>query len=231
MFLGVLVAGGVFSQSMFSVGGGLMLDTESGTTVEASATAPIVGSLGNLDLRGWNDAVGAFVFADARFVEFSLGFLVGNRVESLEWRGVPVLGNGVMRLLDESFFAFNIGLLGKFPIDLGERVSIFPLLGFGLIALGSSSPDGVADQGNNLIDGAVEGWSPNEIAFRLQFGAGADFDLGSRLFLRTSLLAFYRFASSEENDLASFLDAIPGISASSSGRWGANLRLALGFRL
>jgi len=222
-----LVAGGVFaeSRSLFSVGGGVLLELEAGG-VSADVNVPLAGNVGNLTVINDHVGFGGWFFADARFVELSVGFFGGARDVHASWN-LPV-GQGSGRLYEDSFFAFNLSLLGKFPIDLGRRgnVSIFPLLGIGLNVLGGSELDDDSGFPNEL-----ERWEANDLTVRIKFGVGGDFNLGQRLFLRTNLLGFYRLPTSQERDLASSLNNIPGFDASAPGGFGGSLRVGIGFRI
>jgi hypothetical protein len=76
------------------------------------------------------------------------------------------------------------------------QVALFPLLGIGYQVVVSAS----------LGDYEVEG--PTDLsAFKVLGGAGADFALGERLYLRTTLLGGYRFKSKFESDLADLMDS------------------------
>ena len=82
---------------------------------------------------------------------------------------------------DTNFSSVDFSLLGKYPVTIGSgNISIFPLLGAGynLMLRVNGKSGGAADYNT----------------FRVEFGAGSDFDLSRNLFMRLELLGNYGFA-------------------------------------
>ena len=209
LILVCLMAGGIYAREL-SIGGGLHFGYEVG---DAGVSGPF--GIGNLRLLVDQVGVGGWLFADARFVEFSIGLYGGGLNKSVDI--ISLLPN---LSLSGSFFAMDFSLLGKFPLG-GRFFTIFPLLGIGYQAVLSAQIEGV-----NLS-------SPSDLStFRIILGVGSDVSLGGgSLFLRTSLMGFYRFASSFENNFADTMGLIPGVTADTFGGLGGALRVGVGFRL
>ena len=79
---------------------------------------------------------GGFVFFDATYTVASFGFFVGGG----KWEGTEMTyehnvdyGHSIKstpKTMDFSFTGLNLGLLGKYPFNISEKLKIFPLLGF-----------------------------------------------------------------------------------------------------
>ena len=119
------------------------------------------------------------------------------------------------------FWELNVSLLGRFPFAFrGGDVAVFPLLGFGYnIALSERGTCG-ADTFEHLDTSAAAELS----AFRIKAGVGGDFSRRENLFLRVSLLGFFRFGSRWERELAGNIDG-------SALGFGGAAKIGVGFRL
>jgi len=159
--------------------------------------------------------VGAWVFADARFIELSVGLQggildveIGREADDREH--IDEVNRG-------SFLAADVNLLLKFPFALrGGSISVFPLLGAGYHFVVAANIEGETIRA--LSDFNV---------WKINFGAGGDFALRENLFLRLSALGYYRFPSDRERD---FQRETPGSNVSTGG-FGGTLRIGLGLRL
>lgn len=105
---------------------------------------------------------GFFTFVTHTFFEVNLGYNFG-------WGSV-----GSIDITRRDFF---FSALGKFPFDMGA-FTLFPLAGLGINMVQAWSFNGESVRRDLL---------PNPNLF-ISAGAGADFDLGSRVFIRPSLL-------------------------------------------
>jgi hypothetical protein len=202
--LSAFVAGGVFAESMFSVGGGF------------SFSGGRVGRIFD-DSDNWSGynalGFGGHAFFDARFAEVSLG-IMGGPVNDIE------VSDGDRETERwGSLLAMELSLLGKFPVDMGG-FTFFPLLGFGY-SIGLS----FTDEDGNSFDDVGDAFN----TFRIKFGVGADFDINESLFFRTSVLGWYGFAPSLVSDWADLTNAFGG-DVSARGGFGASVRLGVGFR-
>jgi len=154
---------------------------------------------------------GAWIFADFRFVELSVGLFGGSTSFDWTWDDGWDVGSGTE---SGSFFALDIGLLGKFPIAVGGgRHFIFPAFGIGYTAVLSVDEEG------------YEFDNPGDFStFRIMGGVGFDFGLTETVFLRTSLLGTYRFA-------ANIFEEWFGTGINTSGAFGVKVRVGIGFSL
>ncbi|MDR1972663.1 MAG: porin family protein [Treponema sp.] len=126
---------------------------------------------------------GSYGFLDATFAELDISYYAGTSKMTLR------------RVYSEDkgrFNALNIGLLGKFPFDLG-RVTLFPLMGIDY-QVTLSFIDGSR---LNYTD-ATEYFS----ALWFKFGAGMDIDVTEKTYFRAELLYGLRLRNKLEKELA-----------------------------
>jgi hypothetical protein len=148
---------------------------------------------------------GGFVFLDATYAELSLGFFTG---------GGTTKGFGGD--VKTSLAGLDIGLLGKFPIDVSEKLSVFPLLGITYRAVLSAKTEGTeADKPGDASALWVKG------------GGGLDFSLTDKLYLRGGLLYGLRLASKSETDMA---DSLGGGDTKPLLGHGLEVKFAVGYR-
>jgi len=190
--------------------------------IENGLAEPFVGTL-DLSMRVRYTGFGGWVFVDATFVEASIGFFGGPLTATLTEQ-ITEFGFGSFSITERfggSFFALNLGLLGKLPFALGEgNVSVFPLLGIGYNAVLSSRVEGES------VD------SPGDSSsFRIKFGVGGDFDVRENVFFRASLLGFYRFRARDERDAADLLRSMGFHNVTARGGFGMGIRVGVGVRL
>ena len=73
----------------------------------------------------------------------------------------------------------NLGFNWRIPFDVHDRITVFPILGFGLDFM--------------IVNELIE-WPFEAMVFtnmRFNFGGGADFDLTDRVFIRVQLKGYY----------------------------------------
>jgi hypothetical protein len=153
----------------------------------------------------WNDAAqqvampysggGAFLFFDAVYAEVSAGFAIGGGKWESDNTDNPDL------LLEMSRISLTFGLFGKYPIEAGPVVTIFPLVGIDYeLAMTAkfTRPDGseIPMDGRNGRAGSAGDLS----ALWVKFGGGVDFALNDNMYLRASLLYGIRTANKFETD-------------------------------
>jgi hypothetical protein len=186
---------------------------------------------------------GGYLFLDATFAEFSIGFHRGDNnwkekisADSDEAGNIYSSnpgGTGMELMLD-------LSLLGKYPFRLGERLAIFPLTGVEYqIALlehrkeGSfkeyDRTDGIREKDVNGNAYEVSMWN----SLLIVIGAGLDFSLVHRMFLRTEFLYGFRLQTPYEFDALDKVKKMvnapdPNLGGLTSG---PTLRIALGYRL
>jgi len=152
---------------------------------------------------------GFFVLFDITFAEANVGILFGN------------MKHGYFGKWDDdslSLLYLTLGLHGKFPITL-NNFSLFPILGiqfdFGLSAL----HNGEVIFKNRIVRTDFMN------RFWIKFGAGADFNLTERLYLRPSFLYGINFGTRNDRDVKE------NNRKETSFHHGLDVRLAMGFRL
>ena len=183
---------------------------------------------------------GVFAFLDATYATLYMGLLSGNGAYD-----EPVLiGGQKMEELGRKGqgweSSLNISLLGRYPFRVGKRLELFPLLGMDYhVALSRKRSAGstIYDRTNpppKSTDVHLNGnfklsdWN----VFFVRFGAGAQFNLTSRLFLRGDLLYGIRLMSRQEKLSLEMVKTMteensPKLGGLSSG---PSVRIGLGWR-
>jgi opacity protein-like surface antigen len=133
---------------------------------------------------------GGYAFFDATYAELTLAFFGG---------GGKVKGSETGSETEEddwSITNFNIGLLGKYPFAINDKLSLFPLLGIDYHICLSAKIDG-KEYKNSDGDEAPGDFS----ALWFKFGGGGDFALTEKIYLRLEALYGIRLANKAETDL------------------------------
>jgi hypothetical protein len=153
---------------------------------------------------------GLNLFFDAQYAELSLGLFGGiaTRDESARFMGVSLAG----RTEEMGFVGFDVGVLGKFPVALGEKIRAFPLAGISY-TVPIVQPE----------DGAL--WDLNSMW--IKFGAGADFDLSETWFFRPEFLYGFRLKNKYEKDQI----AIPNYNLEAISGKGLTVKVGLGMKI
>jgi hypothetical protein len=231
LILGLIVTAGLFAQvrgnrpakepGLFSVGaggfiggdfgGGLEYSTSyQGQSSKMSATFPYFGG-------------GGFVFLDAAYAELSLAVFSGGGK-------IKVESQSQTAETDMSYVSFDIGLLGKYPFALNERLTVFPLLGINYQIMLSVKGDGVEYKG---LDG--EGGPVDFSALWFKLGGGLDYSFTNKIYARFEALYGLRLANKYENDIkvaSNVLSSAFGGSADVKTLFGhgPTVKLAVGYR-
>jgi hypothetical protein len=215
-----------------SVGVGGFFGNDFGGGADANLSASVISfiefDIGNGLLKTPYYGGGGYLFFDLTFAEVSVGYFKCGGTWSLE---ADVRTNTLLNLtgLDagnysteiSSSFAFaNLGLLGKYPVGVSEAVTLFPALGvdyrlcftgrgkYDLAGFGEAVNSG--DFGDLVGNGDWEDGGAFSALF-FKFGAGLDFNLSGRFFLRSEFLYGIRLASKAEDELIKTLKYEVGI--------------------
>jgi opacity protein-like surface antigen len=191
---------------LFSAGVGGYITSDFGGGMEATFPG------GTMTLKMPYFGGGGFLFLDATYAELSFGFAGGGGTYTYEQTGNA--GNSG----DFSFTALDIGLLGKYPFDLGSGLSVFPLLGINYRAVVALSQDGVSSD----IAGDFS-------ALWFKFGGGLDYAITNNIYLRGNLLYGIRIANKFENDQVDSTKG-PGVDASTRLGHGLDVKVAVGYK-
>jgi hypothetical protein len=149
-----------------------------------------------LEFTFTNVGFGGFAFFDAKYVEAALSFSGG----SSKGETTSTLSDGTTTATTTtkdkgSYSAFDISALGKYPVAFG-KFTVFPLLGIDYqIALSQKNEDGDDFEG---LDGDGEVSDLSALWFKA--GAGGDFDINEKLYLRGEILYGIRLHNKLEND-------------------------------
>jgi hypothetical protein len=161
---------------------------------------------------------GGFAFFDATFAELSLGFFGG---------GIKIETNGSSEEDDMSVMGLDIGLLGKCPFTLNEKLSVFPLLGISY-RLMLSVKDENGDQYQNF-DGDDAPGDFSALWFKL--GGGLDFSFTDQIYLSGGLLYGLRLANTFEKDLVDLLSKdLSDVDPKALLGHGLEAKIAVGYR-
>jgi hypothetical protein len=152
-------------------------------------------------------------YDDERYAGFGIGGYVDVKYAVLSLGGKFVKYRERGMADDDSNIYFTIGLLGKFPIAIGERFSIAPALGleYQLFTSYGDFKRSDAKDGLRGSDYTVVNRYDN---FVLQFGALADFTITGGLYARLGVLLDVGFAHKQRADR----------------KFGAEIPFGIGFR-
>jgi hypothetical protein len=216
MLLSVLVAvaaGGAFALPEFklSAGAGGYFTSDFGGGAEASMGGQ------TMSIKTPYFGGGGFAFFDATWAELSLGFLGGGGTAKTE-------SGGQSQKNDMSVMGFDIGLLGKYPFAISEKLSLFPLFGITYRLMLSVKDDDGNQYKNSDGDEAPGDFS----ALWLNLGGGLDFSFTDHVYVRGEALYGLRLANTFENDT---VDSMPSAADPKTllGH-GLEVKIAAGYR-
>jgi opacity protein-like surface antigen len=181
LVLAAIVAGGVFAQEAAA--------PKKKTGLSAGVYGDFMVLSGSQEENGnsiKNDTVGGGfgAFFDAKYVELDLGLDFAKFDEHT--------GDSKFDLT-----YFSISLLGKYPIALDQKVTLFPLLGFDWNIFIEGKGDDETLKRSDLPSDYKDYFD----AFLIDLGVGADFALTPQLYLRTSALWGFKLKSKWEKEL------------------------------
>ncbi|GMO20645.1 MAG: hypothetical protein Ta2A_27280 [Treponemataceae bacterium] len=177
---------------------------------------------------------GVNVWFDATFVEVNIGLVFGNYFFPKEDSDAYKLGGD----RTDDVMALRVGALGKYPIALNEKVTLFPALGIDYeMALTRKYHAGILkgkgwdgkDDGTyaRAVNGEKSTMLEQYSALWFKAGVGADFALGEKLYLRTEALYGIRLHNKYESDL---LDAGNNSDKVSIIGHGLDVKVGVGFK-
>jgi len=220
LVLAAIVAGGAFALPKFgmSLGVGGLVGGDFGGGYETSYDY----GYGKEEFIEKNPYFGGggFIFVDATYAELTLAFFGGGGTseQTSKETGDP----DYTTKDDFSVTSFNIGLLLKYPFEVGEKLSVFPLLGFDYAIAITVKIDGKEPTG--LIS------SGDFSAFWFKLGGGLDFKFTDKLFLRGEVLYGIRLENEYESLMVEW-ESASGWDAKSRLGHGLTAKIALGYKL
>ena len=173
---------------------------------------------------------GGFLFFDANYAMFTVGLNI------LSFSPVNKKDGGWGEWTDKdkyTFTALNIGLLGRYPIDLGA-FSIFPMLGVEaqLMLSDKYTYDGTEYKMND--DGK---YGKDDVSFLAYYsnvifkaGVGADIGLGDSLYLRPMFLYGVGLKTKQQQEEEERAEEYFGKKIGNFFNHGFNISLALGYK-
>jgi hypothetical protein len=219
IFLGLVlaaaVAGGAFAAPEFklSAGAGGYFTSDFGGGAEGSGGGTTIST------KTPYFGGGGFAFFDATFAEVSLGFFGGGGTATTE-------GGGQSGEVDMSYMGLDIGLLGKYPFAVSDKLTVFPMLGITYRVMLSAKDENGNQWKNSDGDDAPGDFS----ALWFRFGGGVDYSFTDKLYLRGGLLYGLRLANAAENDIADMYDALGASDTKTLLGHGLEVKIALGYR-
>jgi opacity protein-like surface antigen len=214
LVLAALVTGGAFAQAPFriSVGAGGLIGGDFGGGAKGSAS--FLGVSMSEETKTPYFGGGGFAFVDLTYAELSLGILGGGGTAKMTQK---MGGQSQSFEYDVSLAALNIGLLGKYPFTLNEKLSLFPLLGIEYRAVLSAKIDG------EKVDDPVD-----LSALWFKFGGGLDYSFTDNIYLRFEALYGIRIRNKFEKDMKNILNDQLDIIKAAGGSGEAKTRLGHG---
>jgi hypothetical protein len=217
-------------------GGGLLGYTFTRYTLEGNS-----GTEGHIKSEQTMDRVnyGGFLFFDASYGEFAVSLRGGQN--SYEETMNTSFGNTLPSQGTGSEMALGFSLLGKYPFRVNKKITWFPLLGIeylvALLEWRKPQGDAVHDRTDGELpadldkDGdayPLSAWN----SLTIDLGAGFDYQISKRLFLRNELLFSFRLQTSYETGALEMTKqkfsasdiALEGLTG------GPTLRTSLGYR-
>ncbi|MDR2807663.1 MAG: porin family protein [Spirochaetaceae bacterium] len=169
----------LFAQTgLFSVGGGAIL-------VPSFQTLKPAG--GGDDQKSSGFGGGLNLFFDATYAEVNINLLFANEKGEDDDKGLDTTN-------------LVLGVVGKYPFALGEKLSVFPFIGIDYrIALGASY-DGTKVEDSDVIADSFN-------ALSVLFGAGVDYNITGSLYVRGELGFGITFNTKSEDDIKDSIDS------------------------
>jgi len=256
LLIAVLTAGAAFAapELKFSAGAGGLFGSNFGGGMQMTGEA--MGGLASMDFKMEfpYSGGGGYAFFDATYAELSVGYFYGKIKPkfkgSLTILGVemPINPEDYASIPIVKIQTLNIGLLGKYPIAINDKFSLFPLLGAEYqIALSVKGKfddldgDGEADEGEyrrTNSDGSLGSKAPGDwSSLWFKGGVGMDISFTDKLYLRLDLLYGIRLPSKAEKDMVDIMkktaaeeDSTMSVDAKTLLGHGLTAKLAIGFR-
>jgi hypothetical protein len=150
---------------------------------------------------------GGYAFFDATYAELTIGFSVGSGKSKMISEPPDLPGSPPNNVSDTSITNLSIGLLGKYPIAINPKLSVFPLLGIDYLICLSFKNDIEDDMWMVLDDnGNPSGSAGDFSALWFKIGGGVDFSFTDKIYLRFEALYGIRLANKYETDWKDYVE-------------------------
>lgn len=246
LILAAFVSAGVFAQQEekklnISAGIGGFLGGNFGGGFESSLTnlepsSLRYGSGGKAVIRGQTGSIkvetapqlgaGAYAFLDVKYVELTFAVYrgIGNCKTAIQ--------DGVTDTARDNFDAgfYSIGLFGKYPFTINNRLQLFPLLGIDYQVCFFLKYDG-----ENFEDLNGNGKADDIESLWLKFGGGLDYTFTEKIYLRLEALYGIMFANkfemyARETIEEQFENKVVAKNIKILFDHGINVKLAIGYK-
>jgi opacity protein-like surface antigen len=221
LLLVTMAVGGAFAQDFrLSAGVGGLFGLSFTNTEMSSA---------DMELRAdsTNIGGGAYAYFDATYVELTVGLLSRKGFSKSYTKYGGVKTETEIKLEDSpTITTVELGLFGKYPIAINDKVSFFPLLGIDYQMMVSYKDK----DGNDLLKVLkLIGIDKNDMnSLWLKAGVGLDFSFTDAIYLRLETLYGIKFDSKYEKDAR---DSVKDEGAKFDYlTHGLTARLAIGFK-
>ncbi|GMO63537.1 MAG: hypothetical protein Ta2A_10560 [Treponemataceae bacterium] len=236
------IFGGSWSESVLDTPKGLgtaayLLSTDTtGATLGSMMAGGGAGFNGAVNAAGMKEEmeyktksfdVGGFIFGDFTFAELTAAYVY----QTGKVYDQKMFGTGVSGEKDYITHNVVIDLLGKYPFELNEKLSVFPALGAGVkLAVGGNAS---SDKEHDVLWG-----------LSIKGGVGLDYNITDALYIRCEALYAFQLASDKKATLKEF-DGINKVAkgvgydrdftkfeAQNKGYYmGPQLKLAVGYKI
>jgi opacity protein-like surface antigen len=260
----VVVSGGIYAQTPFRLSAGLggFTGGDFGGGVDVSANIPgsVIGVPGTVSVDMSHETPyfggGAFIFLDATYAELSFGFFGGSGESkstiNMNLGGFFAVPPETINT-DMTYLGLTVGLLLKYPVAIGDKLSVFPLFGIDYQIMlsvkdkdGNEGVSGVPDRLSGLIGAVIpddetinsvinnifDSKSGDYSAFWFKLGAGADYSFTDKVYLRLEALYGIRLLNDFEKNMDDMLGPykILGVKTDERLGHGFSAKAAVGYR-
>jgi len=198
LLMATMLAGGAFAQIQLSAGGGVILAPSF-----SEAKVEIMGVSDSAKSTGFHGGVNGFF--DITYAEFNVALLFGNDK-----------GDGADKGNDST--TLSLGVVGKYPIAIGDKMKIFPMAGINYHIILAAKNEGEEVEGD-LSDNNYLG---------ILLGVGFDFDISDSMYFRAEAGYEIGLNSKYEDDYIDLVEAFGGDVTFTKGA--VPIKLAVGFR-
>jgi hypothetical protein len=162
---------------------------------------------------------GGFAFFDATFAELSLGIFGGGGTSKYEEPGYS-------EEYDISVTGLDIGLVGKYPFAINDKLTVFPLLGITYrVILSAKDEDGYQYENS---DGDEAPGDLSALWFKL--GGGIDYSFTDHVYLRGGISYGLRIANKAEKDMVDMFELMGADDTKTLLGHGLEVKVAVGYR-
>jgi len=226
VFAGIaaVLALGAFStvSAEMSVGGGGFFAGNFGGGVNGETSMSAGGQTVNvtMDLKMPSSGGGVYGFFDAEYAELSVGLFFGGGEWEIE--GKAAGQTSTQKIGDLSTVELDLGLLLKYPVALSGSMTVFPAAGINYqLCTSAKMDDSEADEPGDLS------------RLWIKFGAGGDFYLSEKLFIRPVLLYGIGLGNQLEKDYSDMVKSqLPGdANVDTKLSHGLTVKVGVGFKL